>query len=111
MDELVWMTALRVDELWAGEMIGLHLGHTDVLLVNVGDGEVHAYANRCPHAGARLSDGRLTRATLRCSAHLWEFDARSGDGINPRNCKLQRYPVKVVDGDILVQVSRPPALP
>jgi toluene monooxygenase system ferredoxin subunit len=86
-------------------MVGVSLGYVDVLLVHLASGEIHAYDNRCPHAGSRLSEGHLGATILRCPAHQWEFDVRTGRGINPIDCKLRRYPVKVVDGDILVQLN------
>jgi toluene monooxygenase system ferredoxin subunit len=103
--EDAWSVALPLDELWEGEMVGLRLGRADVLLVNLGKGEIRAYDNRCPHAGSRLSEGRLSAATLKCGSHLWEFDLRSGDSVNPRNCGLRCYPVKVVDGVVMVRVD------
>lgn len=104
-DEDVWTFAVALADLWEGEMVGLRLGCTDVLLVHLGGEEIHAYDNRCPHAGSRLHEGRLMGATLRCAAHLWEFDARTGHGVNPRSCRLRRYPVKIVDGAVLVKVA------
>ena len=101
----VWLEALPLDELWEGEMVGLRLGETDVLLINLGQDGVHAYHDRCPHAQSLLSEGRLRAATVQCAAHLWEFDARTGDSVNPRNCKLRRYPVKIVEGVVLVQTA------
>jgi len=89
-------------------MVGVRLGDTDVLLVNVGNGEIHAYENRCPHAGSRLSEGRLSATTLQCATHHWEFDIRTGDGINPRTCKLRRLPVQVAGGVVLVQLGEHP---
>jgi toluene monooxygenase system ferredoxin subunit len=87
-------------------MIGVRLGNADVLLVNLGGGEIRAYDNRCPHAGSRLSEGRLRATTLQCASHLWEFDARTGAGVNPRTCKLHGYPAEIVDGVVMVRVGR-----
>ena len=103
-EEDVWQLAIASDDLWEGEMVGVRVDETDVLLVKLGEDEVHAYADRCPHAGARLSEGMLCGTTLRCSVHHWDFDARSGEGINPRKCTLARYPVQIVDGTVMVQL-------
>ncbi len=100
-----WIHALALDDLWEGEMMRVRVGEMDVLLVHLSGGEVHAYDNRCPHAGSPLSDGSLHEATLRCNTHFWEFDARTGDGINPRNCRLRRYPVRIANGNVLVWVA------
>ncbi|HEY4012202.1 MAG TPA: Rieske 2Fe-2S domain-containing protein [Polyangiaceae bacterium] len=90
---------------WEGEMVAVRVEGADVLLVRLEGGEVRAYDNRCPHAGSPLSEGRLYAATLTCATHLWEFDARTGDGINPRGCKLRRHPVHVVDGVVRVRLG------
>jgi toluene monooxygenase system ferredoxin subunit len=73
--------------------------------VKLDGGEVRAYDNRCPHAGSRLSEGRLRATTLMCASHLWEFDVRTGNGINPERCKLRSYPVKIVGGAVMVQLG------
>jgi toluene monooxygenase system ferredoxin subunit len=100
-----WLYAMSLDELWEGEMVRVRLGEVDLLVVHLSGNEVHAYDNRCPHAGAPLSDGSLNAATLRCSAHFWEFDARTGAGINPRNCNLRRFPVRIANGHVMVWVG------
>jgi toluene monooxygenase system ferredoxin subunit len=75
-----------------------------VLLINVDD-RVYAYADACPHQKSRLSEGSLLGNTLRCARHQWEFDVRTGQGINPRNACLRVFPVTVEGADILVDVE------
>jgi len=104
---IAWLFAMPDAELWEGEMLGVRLAETDLLLVKLGEARVHAYEDRCPHAGARLSEGMLSGTTLRCRAHHWDFDVRTGEGINPRNCKLTRIPVRVEGGAVLVQLRSP----
>jgi nitrite reductase/ring-hydroxylating ferredoxin subunit len=105
-DALGWTYVLTLDDLWEGEMVGVRVGKVEVLVLNLGHEGLRAYDDRCPHAGARLSKGTLGKGRLRCAAHHWDFDARSGGGINPRSCQLQAYPVKVVDGAVLVRLAR-----
>jgi toluene monooxygenase system ferredoxin subunit len=100
------MTLCKVgtlDDVWAGEKVGLRVGERPILLVNV-DGVVCAYEDRCRHKGVRLSEGRLEGHVLTCAAHGWQYDARTGRGINPENVALPRYEVKVVGEEILVDV-------
>ena len=49
---------------------------------------------------------RPSFTVLTCSTHGWEFDASTGQGINPKTACLGPVAVKVEDGDILVDVSR-----
>lgn len=103
--EAAWTRALALDELWEGEMLAVSLGGTELLLVRLGPDEVHAYSNRCPHASSPLHEGVLHGNTLRCAYHHWLFDARTGSGINPQNCRLRRYPLRIIDGVVLVQLQ------
>ena len=99
-------TTLRQDDLWIGEMIGLEVEGRRVLLVNV-EGEVCAYEDRCLHRSLPLSLGRLAGNRLVCGAHGWEYDVCTGQGLNPTGVALRRYPVRIADGDILVDVDAP----
>ena len=99
----VWRYAGTLDELWEGEVRGIDLGGVDVLLCNV-DGELFAYEDRCPHLANPLSHGVLNHNTLTCAAHEWEFDARTGQGVNPQAARLKPFPVRL-DGDrIFIQI-------
>src|ERR1700748_3506962 len=93
-----------LDELWEGEMMPLEIGGLVVLLVNVG-GDIRAYADSCPHLRTRLSRGSLRRNVLTCSTHGWEFDIRTGKGLNRGRACLESFEVKVEDGYILIDVG------
>jgi toluene monooxygenase system ferredoxin subunit len=100
------MTLCKVatlDDVWAGEKVGVVVQGRPVLLVNV-DGEVCAYEDRCQHKGVRLSEGRLDGFVLTCAAHGWQYDARTGQGINPASVVLPRFDVKVVGDDVFVDL-------
>jgi toluene monooxygenase system ferredoxin subunit len=90
-----------LDELWSGEMIGVSVGGRNILLVNFDD-TVRAYADTCPHMRTRLSQGLLVGHVLTCATHHWQFDVRTGRGINPETTCLEEFPVRIENGDILV---------
>jgi toluene monooxygenase system ferredoxin subunit len=106
LEEEPWTLSLPLADLWEGEMVGLRLERADVLLVKLGDDEIRAYDNRCPHTGSRLSDGCLRGTTLRCASQASEFDLRTGDGITPQCCKLRSYPVQVIEGTVMIQLGQ-----
>jgi toluene monooxygenase system ferredoxin subunit len=96
--------AMRRDRLWAGEMVSVTLSERRILLVDV-DGQVAAYADRCCHQGVPLSKGQLREGIITCSAHGWEYDARTGQGRNPAGVSLTRVPVEIREGEIWVDVQ------
>ncbi len=84
------------------------VGPLQIGLFNVG-GEIVAYRNACPHAGAPVCSGRISGTSLpsrvyeylygregtilRCPWHGWEFDLRTGEHIvDPKN-RLKQVPV------------------
>ena len=93
-----------LDDLWSGEMMGLEVDGTTVLLVNVND-RIYAYWDSCPHQKSRLSEGSLTGKMLRCARHHWEFDVCTGRGINPQNACLKALPVTVESRDIFLDLD------
>jgi toluene monooxygenase system ferredoxin subunit len=101
------MTFTRVaqaSELWQGELRAVEAGGRKLLLVNLGD-RIAAYVDRCPHLGVPLSRGTLEGDVLRCSGHDWEFDLRSGKGLNPARACLEEVPLRIDGEDVLVEVT------
>jgi len=95
---------LCADELWDGEMESFDAGGAPILLVKL-DGRYCAYQGACPHQSTPLVEGHLAGGVITCRAHLWQFDARTGRGINPRSACLKHYPLRIVEGDIYVEVT------
>ena len=95
-----------LDDVWEGEMSGFKtMGGTEILLVVLPGGEVRAVQSKCPHQEFSLLHAKLDKHLLTCRAHLWQFDLRTGQGINPSDCALAVYPTRVEDDDIFVNVA------
>jgi len=94
-----------LDELWAGEMIGVEVEGKRILLVHTDDGVIQAIQAMCPHQAVPLEDGELCARTLVCAAHRWEIDVVTGNGINPGHAEIALYPTKVEGGQIYVSVA------
>ena len=84
------------------------------IAVFAGDDGVYACNNRCPHEGYPLMEGKLTRRAdgggciLTCNWHNWKFDLEGGETLVGGD-KLRRYPVEVVDGEVWLDITDPPA--
>jgi toluene monooxygenase system ferredoxin subunit len=101
---------LAEDELWTGEMRGITVRGRRVLLVRTEAG-VFAYEDRCAHLGVPLSQGRLEAGVITCSAHHYQYDAKTGRGVNPERARLRAFPVSIECGQIAVDLSFAGALP
>ena len=79
---------------------------TPVLLLYPTNGEVTAVQAICPHQNIPLVEGDFDgEKVLTCSAHLWQFDVVACVGINPRHSELARYPVKIEDDTVYVDIT------
>jgi nitrite reductase/ring-hydroxylating ferredoxin subunit len=79
------------------------------MLVRVGD-EVHAYVNRCPHAGRQLNimpDRFLTPdgSLIQCQAHGALFEKTTGECVGGPCVgeSLTRVSVVVIDGQVCLE--------
>ncbi|MBS1189341.1 MAG: 2Fe-2S ferredoxin [Rhodocyclaceae bacterium] len=94
-----------LDDLWEGDMTEVELDDHLILLVWPEGGELRAFQGICPHQDIPLADGKFDGRVVMCRAHQWTFDGNSGQGINPGNCRLAEYPVRVEGDDVLVAVE------
>lgn len=86
-----------------GQSLALRIEGKDIALFNV-DGELSAIENACPHAGGALSSGRLSGCIVTCPSHGLRFNVSTGAHVSSPELAVATFPVKVVDGKVLVAV-------
>ena len=106
-----WIRACAVESLRDAGRKVVKLGGKQIALF-WHDNQVLACNNRCPHEGYPLIEGSLAsrsgvNCALTCNWHSWAFDLRDGANLTGGD-RLRTYPVDVVDGHILVDVSDTP---
>ena len=103
-----WHRVADLGEFWEGELHDAEVGEDQVLLVHLPGAQIKAYQGLCPHQEVLLVDGEWDEdaGTLMCSGHRWEFDLRTGRGINPADCRLYEYPVRIDADSVLVGIPR-----
>jgi nitrite reductase/ring-hydroxylating ferredoxin subunit len=93
-----------LDQLAPGRGMTVTVRGLPVALFNV-DGTVYAIDDTCMHAGVSLGTGELRGHIVRCPAHGWRYDVTTGITMNEPDCRVMCYPVQMVDGTILVDVT------
>ncbi|WP_395065254.1 Rieske (2Fe-2S) protein [Paraburkholderia silvatlantica] len=96
------------DELAPGHRKLVFVDGRSIVLFNI-EGRLHAIDNACPHNGASLASGPLEGCMVRCPAHGLRFDVRSGCMPGVAGLKLMTFPVRAVEGKLLVSVAETPA--
>ena len=94
-----------LDDIWEGDMASFDVGDTEILLAWPTGGELKAFQGMCPHQDIPLAEGKFAGKVVMCRAHQWTFDATTGSGLNPGNCKLAEYPLRIDGEDVLVDVE------
>lgn len=94
-----------LDELWEGEMESFNVDGQEILLVCAEGGAIKAFQGICPHQDIPLVEGKFDGKKVICRAHLWQFDAGTGKGINPDDCALAAYPIRVEGEDVLISTE------
>jgi toluene monooxygenase system ferredoxin subunit len=101
----VFEKVCKTDDVWEGELMPFDVGGRKLLLINL-DQRFHAYDASCPHQEHSLCDGSLDGHVLTCPAHQWQFDVRTGKGVNPTGCRLKSYALKIDAEDVFVDVEQ-----
>lgn len=67
------------------------------------DGQVYATQDRCPHAGALLSEGELDRCVVTCPRHGSQFDVRTGERLRgPADADIAVHRAAVTEGQLVL---------
>lgn len=106
--QVKWFEASGSADLWEGDYLDLEVAGEQVLLVHHLGGEFRAFQGVCPHQEIMLADGDFDEnsAVLTCSGHEWQFDLKTGAGINPAGCRLFEYAVRPVGDGVEIGVPQ-----
>jgi nitrite reductase/ring-hydroxylating ferredoxin subunit len=98
-DDTRWVDALDLSELPVGALRAVKLDSFEVALVRLGEDEVCAVDNRCPHQGFPLAKGRLDGHTLTCAQHNFRYDLKSGKCVRGDE-DVTVFPVRIEGGKV-----------
>ena len=83
-----WVAVGLSQDLRDGMAMPVHIEGVDLALWRSVSGQVHAWGDRCPHRGMRLSHGFVRGETLSCIYHGWQYGEDGGCTSIPAHPKL-----------------------
>jgi nitrite reductase (NADH) small subunit len=89
-----------------GETMEAKIAGHPYAVCNAG-GTLHCLDGECPCTGGPLSQGAIRHDLLVCPWHGWRFDYNTGVCAYDDSITVARFPVKVEDGGIFVDVTQP----
>jgi nitrite reductase/ring-hydroxylating ferredoxin subunit len=102
-----WRPAFPLTALPVGRSRVFRANRHQIALFRPSADEVYAVDNRCPHEGYPLAQGRVHGRALVCAWHNFTFDLASGRCLAGDEA-VRAWPVRVVDGQIEVDVAEQP---
>jgi nitrite reductase/ring-hydroxylating ferredoxin subunit len=101
-EDIQFLPATRLKDVKPGQLKAVRLrGGHEVVIANR-DGTLYAFEAYCPHQGWPLKWGEIEGEALLCALHMWRFDLRTGEVMDPpmADC-LKTYAVRL-DGDMVM---------
>jgi len=91
----------RAEQLPPGSGIVVRADGKDIAIFNV-DGTIFAIDDSCRHQGLSLGTSKLEGKIVTCRGHGWKYDVTTGSTLASPGFGVAAYPVKIVDGKIMV---------
>jgi nitrite reductase/ring-hydroxylating ferredoxin subunit len=106
MTETGWVPLALSQDIVPGTAAGAIAGGAEIALWRDSAGQAHAWEDRCPHRGMKMSFGFVRKDRLTCLYHGWEYDAEGRCRYIPAHPELEvpdticvtRYPVAEAAG-------------
>jgi nitrite reductase (NADH) small subunit len=86
-----------------GEAREFSYGSKPICVANV-NGVITAMDNICLHRGGPLGQGVIEGNKIVCPWHGWQWNTKTGEAAHNPNVKLAVYPIKVENGEVLIEV-------
>jgi len=99
-----WQPVCKVGEIprFGGRTV--RAGQMEIAIFRLSDDRIRAVDNRCPHKRGPLADGIISADTVICPLHARKISLESGEVMPPDSGCVKTHPVKVEEGQILLQL-------
>ena len=101
-----WLDIGTTGDFPEGAHVYTTAGEKGIVIARV-EGELHALANVCPHAGKPLGMGELRGCKLTCPFHGYTYNIKTGRNVDfPYDePPVKKYPLRVQDDTVQVQIE------
>lgn len=90
-----WIEVCNSEEVPAGERKFIDVQGQPICLFNI-DGQLHAIANICPHAGLPLAQGELCGKVITCPFHGYAYNVETGKNVDyADDIPVAVYPIRM----------------
>jgi pyruvate oxidase len=96
-----YVKVMSEEDLPIGKSAIISAGEDEIALFNY-KGKYYAVANKCPHRGAPLGEGRIEEGIVICPNHEWRFKLENGANMQNPELFIPTYPVKVKNENIYI---------
>lgn len=96
-----YVKVMSEEDLPIGKSAIISAGENEIALFNY-KGKYYAIANKCPHRGSPLGEGRIEEGIVICPNHEWRFKLENGANMQNPELFIQTYPVKVKNDNIYI---------
>lgn len=111
---MTWIAVGLTEDIPKGTVVPRRVCDTDLAIWRGAAGMFHAWGDRCPHRGMRLSHGFVRGETLSCIYHGWQYDRDGSCAYVPAHPNLtppksicaQSYACKDQDGIVWVSLDQ-----
>lgn len=104
MKDWIRICALRDIPRLGARVVPREAGSNIAIFRNAED-QVFAIDDHCPHRGGPLSQGIMFGRHVACPLHSLQIDLESGEAVAPDTGCVKRYPVKVTDGILYLDLA------
>lgn len=105
-ESLEFIEIAPTSELPNGERLFVDVGNKPIVIFNIA-GQFFAIGDVCSHDDGPLGDGVIEGDHIVCPRHGGEFEIRTGHAVQlPAVIDIPAYPVRIVDGNILIGIPK-----
>jgi nitrite reductase (NADH) small subunit len=101
-----WIEVCRLEDIPQGGARTVIAADAVIAVFRLGDDEVRAVENRCPHKGGPLAEGIVSGHDVLCPLHNQRIHLDSGEVAPPDSGCVRTFETRVSEGRVLLRAGK-----